>query len=449
MAVWNVIGNLLSTAGQTGYKNVRSSVARLRSLRRAGRYRYEEPAPSEIFSQRARYDRIKKGEEPAEVFSSFRMRRAARPPMFSILMSVCEPDRKKLEESVISVLGQTYGNLELIVADSSLTNVARDTLAEYQDDRIRYCRLRQPEGPSAELNAAARKAAGDYVAVLEYGDLLTADALYEIACAVMETGAEIIYTDEDHCDMAGKRFFEPVFKPDFNKDYLFANNYTRHLLTIRRELFLAMRLRSRFDGAHDYDMILRAPKSGIYHVPRVLYHARGIRQPALRLRTGEACRAALEDYFRERGIRARVTPGRKEGFLKVEYLPDIFTARKEVGVVGGKVLDRRHRVIGGMMDEDGNVFFEGLDELEEGPGCAAMTMQDAHAVDVRCMKIRRELYSVYKEIFGYPYESHILNRQTGLKEKSIDFCDRVRSLGYLIVWDPEMVSMIRDGIIRT
>ena len=377
------------------------------------------------------------------------MRRAARPPMFSILMSVCEPDRKKLEESVISVLGQTYGNLELIVADSSLTNVARDTLAEYQDDRIRYCRLRQPEGPSAELNAAARKAAGDYVAVLEYGDLLTADALYEIACAVMETGAEIIYTDEDHCDMAGKRFFEPVFKPDFNKDYLFANNYTRHLLTIRRELFLAMRLRSRFDGAHDYDMILRAPKSGIYHVPRVLYHARGIRQPALRLRTGEACRAALEDYFRERGIRARVTPGRKEGFLKVEYLPDIFTARKEVGVVGGKVLDRRHRVIGGMMDEDGNVFFEGLDELEEGPGCAAMTMQDAHAVDVRCMKIRRELYSVYKEIFGYPYESHILNRQTGLKEKSMDFCDRVRSLGYLIVWDPEMVSMIRDGIIRT
>ena len=210
-----------------------------------------------------------------------------------------------------------------------------------------------------------------------------------------------------------------------------------------------MRLRPRFDGAHDYDMILRAPKSGIYHVPRILYHVRGIRQPALRLRTGEACRAALEEYFRERGIRARVTPGRKEGFLKVEYLPDIFTARKEVGVVGGKVLDRRHRVIGGMMDEDGNVFFEGLDELEEGPGCAAMTMQDAPAVDVRCMKIRRELYSVYKEIFGHSYESHFLNRQTGLKEKSIDFCDRVRSLGYLIVWDPEMVRVIRDGIIRS
>ena len=36
-----------------------------------------------------------------------------------------------------------------------------------------------------------------------------------------------------------------------------------------------------------------------------------------------------------------------------------------------------------------------------------------------------------------------------LTEKSMDFCDRVRSLGYLIVWDPEMVSMIRDGIIRT
>jgi hypothetical protein len=43
---------------------------------------------------------------------------------------------------------------------------------------------------------------------------------------------------------------------------------------MKRGLFLALRLRPAYDGAQDYDLILRAPKSEIVHIPKVLYHWR-------------------------------------------------------------------------------------------------------------------------------------------------------------------------------
>lgn len=70
------------------------------------------------------------------------------------------------------------------------------------------------------------------------------------------------------------------------------------------------------------------------------------------------------------------------------------------------------------------------------------TRQDAWAVDVRCMKIRDELRPLYRDVFGAPYESHILTAGTDYTEQSIRFCRDVYALGYNIVWDPDMILRI-------
>ena len=418
---------------------------------RKKKYEYIEPEPSVLLNQKAVWDRIKGGESPEEALeASVSVLKVRHAPRISVIVATYEPVIRYFERTLISILSQTYGGFELIIADTSLSSAVRDLLDHYRDERIRYYSVPGNRGEASLINDAALMASGDYVCTVDVGDQLTKDALYEVFLYIMRTGAEILYTDEDHCDASGKRFDQPNYKPDFNKDYLLSNNYMRRLLVIRRELFLALRLRDAFDGALTYDLVLRAPKSEVCHVPRILYHVSSAssnsknagREPDAVIAAGKA---ALEDYFRVRRMRVQVNYSSRKGIYRVSYYPDIFTCRSEVGVVGGRVLSRTHKVVGGMFDSAGRVMYEGWDEAEGGPMNRALTVQNAFAVDARCMRVRPELRGLHEEIFGKPSEVQYFDWDRDpqeLKRRSILFCRRIRELGYLIVWDPSFITVV-------
>jgi hypothetical protein len=210
---------------------------------------------------------------------------------------------------------------------------------------------------------------------------------------------------------------------------------------VRRSLFLALRFREEYDEAPEYDFMLRAPKTGVHHISSVLCHVFQKNAPGAEVM--DARKRALEEYFRIRKIRAAVRPSRMAGIMEIEYIPEIFSARKMVGAVGGKVLDEKHRIIGGMQDEQGNLLYEGWDEAEEGPRLIAQTVQNAWAIDVRCMKIREELFSVYEEVFGCSYDGHVMYADENLGTLSREFCARIREMGYTIVWNPMLKRIVR------
>ena len=124
-------------------------------------------------------------------------------------MPACDPSKKHFRALLESVLAQTYGGFELIVADAGKTSHVSEVLGEYKDPRILYRRLAQNGGISENTNLAASYATGDYVAFLDHDDLLTPDALYHNAVTILRTGAEIVYSDEDKCDATGRFYFEP------------------------------------------------------------------------------------------------------------------------------------------------------------------------------------------------------------------------------------------------
>jgi hypothetical protein len=87
-----------------------------------------------------------------------------------------------------------------------------------------------------------------------------------------------------------------------------------HLLVVRKSLVDELGgLRPEFDGAQDYDLMLRATEKAreIVHVPHVLYHWRIIAGSAAGDTTAkpwayEAGRRAVEDALARRGIKAVV-----------------------------------------------------------------------------------------------------------------------------------------------
>ena len=124
-------------------------------------------------------------------------------------------------------------------------------------------------------------AAGEFVALLDHDDELSADALFHIAKEINNFPAtDFIYSDEDMIDETGARY-TPKFKPDFSRDFLYSVNYATHLAVYRTEILRAVGgFRIGLEGSQDYDLALRVvgrvAENHIRHIPRILYHWRAV-----------------------------------------------------------------------------------------------------------------------------------------------------------------------------
>jgi len=249
-------------------------------------------------------------------------------PLVSIVMPVHNVEPAVFELAVKSVLGQVYECWELcVVDDASDRRGLLEALERLDDSRINVQYLAERRNIAAATNAALEAARGEYVAFMDHDDELAPHALLEVVAAVNETGADFIYTDEDGIDAEGQRI-SPHFKPDFSPELLLSHNYVTHLVAVSRGLLRRVGgLRSEYDGAQDYDFVLRATEQAelIHHVPEILYHwRRGDTSTSTRADSKplarERGRRAVADALARRGIGdAEVTDANVPHFYRVKY----------------------------------------------------------------------------------------------------------------------------------
>ena len=472
-------------------------------------------------------------------------------PLISILVPVYRPKTQYLREMLSSVCRQSYGNWELILvnADPSDPGTKEELLLfEQADSRIHVTDLPENGGISKNTNAAMQLASGEFCAMLDHDDVLEYDTLYEYVRFLNEKPeTDLLYCDEDKIRDKTDYFYYPNFKPDFNPDLLFCNNYICHFLMVRRSLALSLGgYDSSFDGAQDYDFILRVTEKtkAIGHVPKVLYHWRSAASSTAKKNSNKdyasdaGARAINASYLR-RGIPAEAAPSPIGGWYISKYRltrdhlvsvlipnkdhtddldtclrslkekctyknleiiviennstedrtfryyeemqerwPDImllhyeggfnysrinnfgfrhakgdlvmllnndtevitedlfesmigYIERDEVGMVGARLLFADDTVqhagvltgAGGLADH----MFKGLKDSKPGYMCRSVTTMDVSAVTAACMLVKR---SVYEEVGG-------LDESLAEAFNDVDFCMKVRSAGYLIVYDAQ------------
>jgi GT2 family glycosyltransferase len=206
-----------------------------------------------------------------------RLAALARRPQFSIVVPVYNTSTDFLARMLASVRAQWYPHWELIlIDDASPSPDTRAFLEQITDRRVRVKLLAQNLGISGATNAALALVTGDFVVFLDHDDELTEDCLYELAMCVEREDPDFIYSDEDKISPSGT-FVEPFFKPDWSPDTMMSIMYTCHVGCIRLEtLREAGPLASEYDGAQDWDLVLRVTErtSRIAHIPKVLYHWR-------------------------------------------------------------------------------------------------------------------------------------------------------------------------------
>lgn len=249
-------------------------------------------------------------------------------PLISLLIPLYNTPLKFYRPLLDCVIGQTYKNWQLCLADGSTDGIDRQSCLP-KDGRICYRKLSKNSGISGNTNEALSMAEGEWIALMDHDDLLEPGAFAEMARAALEKGADLVYSDEDKVSLDGKRFYDPHFKSDFNADLLRSNNYICHFLMVRRELAVrAGGFRSAFDGAQDYDFILRVSELAgrIVHLPRVLYHWRmhplsTAENPESKAYAFEAGRRAIEEHLGRVGLCGTVESTDRPGYYRVRYTP--------------------------------------------------------------------------------------------------------------------------------
>ena len=386
--------------------------------------------------------------------------------LFSIVVPAYHTPEPFLREMLESVIRQTYVNWELILADASEDDSVKSVAETYREPRIKYFPLNGNGGISQNTNEGISRAEGDYIVLLDHDDLLTENALYEVASTIEESRRhgitlQLLYSDEDKCNGEGTSFYEPHFKEKFNLDLLLSNNYVCHLLVMKRELMQDLKLRREYDGAQDFDLVLRAAdrlmenENMIAHLPLVLYHWRchsssTAENPQSKLYAYEAGRRAVQDFADRRGWKVKVKDTEHLGFYRVEYEGNLLEQRQDIGAVGGRLIAGR-KTVGGRMDGNGECIYGSLPVSYSGYMHRAVLQQDAEVLDIRNLELRGSLRQLFAEVLGVEYvslpgteifDASKLPDHTNYIEASIKLCRALRERGYRLLYLPERIRRI-------
>ena len=164
----------------------------------------------------------------------------------TVVTALFNTDREYLKEYIDSFLSQSWQFGTLVLADASDEDHAY--VGEYalkaasENERVTYLRLPENRGIALNTNRAVKEASGSYICFADHDDILSPDALFQMAKAVEETGARVIYSDEALFDSDWKDPTVGHFKPDYSYYYLTNCNYICHLVCmIRKEISLGLR----------------------------------------------------------------------------------------------------------------------------------------------------------------------------------------------------------------
>ena len=240
-------------------------------------------------------------------------------PLISVIVPVFNTPEQFLRQAIESVLSQVYPYWELCIADDASTKSSvKSILEEYisKDSRIKVTFRKNNGHISRASNSAIEIATGEFVTLLDHDDLLTPDALYEVALLLNKhPEADMIYSDEDKIDEQNQ-LKDPFFKPDWCPDSFLSRMYTCHLGTYRRSLINQIGgFRAGYEGSQDYDLVLRFTEKteNIFHIPKILYHWRihsASTASSLDSKTYaiDAAKKALSDAIDRRGESGIVAP---------------------------------------------------------------------------------------------------------------------------------------------
>lgn len=153
--------------------------------------------------------------------------------------------------------------------------IKRNEKDMYKTEALKYkplisvvgCDIKEQTVSNYEVVNDIDLAKGEYIAIVNRGDNISPNCIYEITKKLNEKKYDMIYSDEDRL-LNGKRC-QPFFKPDWSPETFKSYWYMGGISVYRRDIFPK--------GEYNYESVKTAVEkcSDIGHIDKVLYHRQG------------------------------------------------------------------------------------------------------------------------------------------------------------------------------
>lgn len=124
---------------------------------------------------------------------------------------------KYVKECLISVLNQTYKNIEIIIVDDRGNDKSMDIVKEVMNSspfKFRIITQDRNRGVSEARNMGIRSSSGEYIFFLDGDDLITSDCIEVLYNAAIDSNAELVMSD-----------YKRIYSKDFHNALSYAINH--------------------------------------------------------------------------------------------------------------------------------------------------------------------------------------------------------------------------------
>jgi glycosyltransferase involved in cell wall biosynthesis len=200
-------------------------------------------------------------------------------PLVSIIMN-CHNGEKYLEESLQSILKQTYKNWELIFWDNKSTDKSKKIISKYKNKKIKYFYSKSFHSLYKSRNLAVQKAKGKYITFLDTDDLWKKNKIEFSLSYLIKNKLKICYSNHYLYFQKIKKSKKAInYNFEVNSQFLL-DNYNMGILTVilERSFFKKKLFETKYQIIGDFDYFIKMSLTniiGYISKPLAVYRVHG------------------------------------------------------------------------------------------------------------------------------------------------------------------------------
>jgi len=196
------------------------------------------------------------------------------------IITVTFNSEKYLEDCILSVIAQRYGNIEHIIIDGKSKDRTTDIIRKYES-RIAKWVSETDRGMYDAINKGMEMSTGDIIGILNSDDMLDGeDVIDTIVEAFQQQKVDSIYGDLEYVDPEDIQKVQRIWKGKPYKRSLFRSGWmpAHPTFYFKREVFEKFGgYETHFYSAADYELMCRYlfnHKISAYYIPKLLVKMR-------------------------------------------------------------------------------------------------------------------------------------------------------------------------------